>query len=140
MTALSANAARKLRNIKSKAYGHYVVNSGSEIYQGALVAFEASGDEIIPAADTVGLRIAGIATERVTGDGTLTCKVIWDVEALFACNAAVTAADVGTTLVVEDDNTVSDAGTETNDIPVGRMTELASSTTAWVHVMQGAVA
>lgn|SRR5574342_303887 len=140
MAALSADAERKRRNDRGVQISRYIVNSGSTVYKGGLVAFESGGDELIPAADTAGLRIAGVARETATGSGTsVYCEVEYNAEYLFV-SAAITGADVGASAVASTDNDLTDAAAATNDVVVGRIVEVPAANTCWVHVMQGVVA
>lgn len=139
MTALSQAARRAIR---SPNLGHpeYVPMAASQvIYQGALVSRNSSG-YAIPAADTASTAVIGIAEESVTSTsaaaGTFSVKVIMGVVAPFAIQStSLTVADVGLNALVQDDNTVTDATTATNDIPVGKIVKVdADGAHVWVGV------
>jgi hypothetical protein len=132
MTALSAATERKKRNIKGLMYDDVIVKSGEQIYQGALVCFDASDDDLVPAADTSGFRFAGIAAQTVLGDGVKTCRVEWHAEWEVTIDANITEADVGALACATDDNEVDDAGGASNDVEVGRVVKLISASKAWV--------
>ena len=141
MTALT-QAAR--RAIKSPNLGHVEsigMAASQVIYQGALVSRNSSG-YAIPAADTATTAVIGIAEESVTSTaaaaGTFSIKVIRGVVAPFAIQStSITVADIGYNAIVQDDNTVTDATTATNDIPVGVIVNVDS---AGAHVCVGVFA
>lgn len=133
MAALSAATERKKRNAGNIMWDDVVVKSGEQIYQGAIVCFDASDDDLIPGADTSGFRFAGIALETVLGDGTKTCRIAWGAEWEVAIDSNITEADVGALAMVSDDNTVDDAGGTTNDVECGRVVKLITSSLAWVY-------
>jgi hypothetical protein len=141
MTALAADAERLRRNDGSVKIATYVVTNAATVYKGGLVMFPSGAGTVSAGADTAGGRVAGIALETATGNagGTVTCEVEYDAEYLFV-SSAITGADAGLTAVIADDNTLTDAGAGTNDIPVGRIVEIPAANTCWVHVMQGVVA
>lgn len=132
MAALTADrqTVSKLTGIKS-----YPVLTGTTIYKGAIVAINAAG-YAIPATDTAGLVVVGIADEKVVNSGasgSVLIRVLYD--RLFLLPAtSITQAMVGTNMVVVDDATVDDAAGATNDIVVGKLIEYVSATEGWVLI------
>ena len=91
----------------------YEIASGSTVVSGNLVALNAEG-KAVPAADTAGLRVIGIA-ERVQNGMVEAADGIFS----FANDTthALTRADRGKVAYVKDKNTVASTGT--NLIPAG---------------------
>lgn len=137
MTALTANATRKTRNLDGKKIGTYTVATSSTIYQGALVAVRADG-RALPATAANPRRFIGMAEEQATGNaaGTVTIDVSWGYEALYDAAAALTAAFLATNASVSDDNQVTtpaDAGTAALQVLVGEVIQLEGGD-AWVYL------
>lgn len=100
------------------------VAASTKVEAGNLAALDADG-YLVPAADTVGLTVIGVADETQDNsdgaDGDLSCKVRRKKAFLFENSAtnAVTQALVGKNVYVEDSVTVcTDAAT--NDIVAGK--------------------
>lgn len=135
MAALTAN-----KNLEARAYvkglDPFPVAASTVIYKGAIVALNAAGFAV-PAADTAGLQVVGIAHDKVdnsTGaNGDKNVIVEYGREYLMAA-ASITQALVGDLMYVVDDQTVDDAAGPTNDIAVGRLTRFVSTTSGWVFV------
>ena len=126
------------RNTAYKDTGLVVhdVAAGAVIFAGALVAVNAAG-YALPAADAAGLRVMGRAEEQVDNsagaDGAVTVTVL-EGRVLSLKNSAVNAvteADIGGLVYVEDDETVAGAG-GTNSIIAGRCIGLDSAG-VWVQ-------
>lgn len=118
--ALTADRNTAYKDGGLAAYG---VAAATVIFAGALVAVNSSG-YAVPASDTAGLRVVGRAEERqdnsAGADGALTVS-IREGKVLGMKNSAgnaVTAADIGRPVYVEDDETVANAG-GTNSIIAG---------------------
>tara|TARA_R100001086_G_C11807401_1_gene250516 strand:+ start:677 stop:1102 length:426 start_codon:yes stop_codon:yes gene_type:complete len=121
MTALSAD---KTRTVAGNPTGFRASVAGSAtIYQGALLAAAADG-YAQPATDTASLAILGIACDNVDnssgndGDKEVTIQR-GQIEKI--AHSALTVADVGKNVVVEDDATVTDGAAATNDLKVGTL-------------------
>lgn len=119
----------------------YGVAASQTIYAGALVALNVAG-HAIPATDTAGLKVVGVAEETVrssVSDGEDKVLVRRGAVTAFA-NAggpnALTIADIGTDCYVADDQTVQDSGA-THDVKVGVLVQLDDNN-AWAHVGVGA--
>ena len=117
----------------------FVVASGSTIYAGALVmigldgyAAPASNDLDFTASDGYW---AGVALDKVVGDGTLTVEVdTGGGEILTTHNTgSLTIANVGDTVGVLSDNTV-DALNSSTDIVCGKIAEVHSATSITVKL------
>ncbi len=111
----------------------YPVKAATTIFKGSLVSLIAGFAK--PSADAASEKVMGVALEQVVNTGADGAKRI-----LVACGAAfklnvntVTAAAVGTTATVSDDNTVTLAATSVNDQNVGMIEELESDG-AWVYI------
>lgn len=133
MAALAAAANRQARGTCKTI--RVPVKATTQIWKGAIVALDANGFAI-PATDTAGLQVAGIAAESKLGgatDGAVYVQVEYDRAYLFTASS-ITQAMLGDLMVVVDDNTVDDAAGPTNDIAVGRLDEFVSTTSGWVYV------
>ncbi len=126
------SALTKDRNTIFKHRGPVVpfkVNGGSKIYAGALVAVDAQG-YLLPASDTAGLKVVGIADEQVDNtdgaDGDVSCLVVTEAIAHFKNDGNVAQANVGGDCTVSDDQTVSVAATTVNDIVAGKVVSIES--------------
>lgn len=103
------------------------VAASTLIYAGTLVAINAAGNAV-PAADTAGLKVDGVADEQVDNSaglaGALRITVRRGVR-LFANSGtnAVTVAEQDKVVYVEDDQTVNKDG-GTNHIPAGLCLEV----------------
>lgn len=137
MTALSAAARRSIRDPQQGRELYIPMNASTTIYQGGLVCWDADG-YARAAADTASFKIAGVALETVTNsgaDGAASIRVVRGVTIpLSIQSTSITIADIGYNAIVQDDNTVTDATTATNDIPVGVILDVDSTDGAWVCV------
>lgn len=132
--ALSANKFDVYKTSERNLRRPFVVNSGSTIYRGAMVSVNAAG-YLIPAFDTASTHFAGVALDKVVGDGVKTCEVDIGgcmVKALHE-DGSLTIANVGDSVVADTDEQVTSVGTGTNDIPVGVIAEVVSATVVWVR-------
>jgi len=129
--ALSASAEipRKEAGLQS-----YPVGDAETIYKGALVCLDTPG-YLVPAADTAGLRFAGVAYEKIDNsagaDGAKSCRVY--TEGTFKITAtSITQAMVGAIMYVASDAAFDDAST--NFIPCGVLVEYVSTTSGWIQI------
>jgi len=114
----------------------YPVAAAVKIYAGSLVCANASGFAA-PAADTSGLRLAGVALEQVDNSGgangaknvRLRRQGVFEFEA-----ASITQAMVGDPMYAVDDHTFDDAAGPTNDIKVGVLVKYGSATKGWIDI------
>ena len=132
MTALT-----KDRNTTRKATGQiavFPVATGVKIYAGSQVCLKADG-YALPAADTAGLKFAGVSREYVDNtagqNGDLTVQVWRDGIFDFAASG-MGADDVGKPVFVTDDQTV--ALTSTNAVGAGIISEVESATKVWIDI------
>jgi len=113
------------------------VAAATEIFGGGMVAVDGSGNAL-PAADSAGLKVAGIAEEHVdNSDGVAGEKemLVERGRAYKLANSAanpVTAAHLLTDVYVEDDETVAATG-GTNSIVAGRCIAVDSDG-VWVEI------
>lgn len=99
--------------------GRYEIADGSTVEPGYLVALDGSG-KAVPAADTAGLKVVGIA--KAVDDGEVeVCDGIVSM-ANGASAAALARTDRGAVVYVVDSGTVGK--TSTNKIPAGIMVDL----------------
>jgi len=127
--ALSAdtNIVRKESGLQS-----HPVYESTQIYKGALVCLNTSG-YLVAAADTAGLRFAGVAYENVLGttSGAKRCRVITEgVHKVVA--TSITQAMVGQKMYVSTDGVMDD--TSTNFICCGTLVEYDSTTSGWIDI------
>ncbi len=137
MTALSAAARRIIRDPQHGRELYIPMNASTTIYQGSLVCWDADGYARV-AADTANFKIAGVAQETVVNsgaDGAASIRVLRGATVnLTIESTSITIADIGYNAIVQDDNTVTDATTATNDIPVGVILDVDATNGAWVAV------
>ena len=113
----------------------YPIAAATKIYAGTLVALNSSGNAL-PAADTVGLTVVGVANATVDNSAGIAGALSIDVErGVFkftnSSTAAVDPDDKNKLCYVEDDNTVSE--TTTNSIPAGLVLQVDSDG-VWVQL------
>ena len=140
MTALSAEASRKERNIQGKCVGRYPVGTGNTIYKGSLVVYMETTGRALAGTAAVTRSFLGVAEETATGNtgGTVSVDVAWGHEVLIDANAAATAAYVCANVAVADDNqvtTASDAGTAGVQVLVGEAIQIEGGD-IWVALRQ----
>lgn len=128
----------------------YEVAASTVIYRGALVSINAAG-YLIPAADTVNTFVAGVAKDNIdnsAGDaGDVSAPVDIGGGLLLVKHAYLTGfgtddleqSDIGTAVVVVDDETVDFVGNTDQDIPVGVIDSIVTDgdpddATVWVKL------
>jgi hypothetical protein len=108
-----------------------------EIFEGALVAINAAG-YAVNAGDDASTVVVGVADESVDNSGgSAGDKEIKVVRTgVFTFNTAYSAAqtDVNNIAMASDNQTVDLAANTTNDIPVGRIVEVLSSSKVRVDI------
>ncbi len=113
----------------------YPVKGGVRIWKGALVCLDNAG-YLVPASDTANLRFVGVAFESVDNasgaDGAKRCRVIKRGTFLYNRSGTFNQNDVGTVVRAVSDNEV--AKTSVNNILVGTVVELPSSTTVRIRI------
>jgi predicted RecA/RadA family phage recombinase len=111
----------------------YPVAANTKIYAGSLVCVNATG-YAVPAADTSGFHLAGVALEQVdNSDGGKTVRVrragVFEFDAV-----SISQNMVGTPMYASDDHTFDDAAGPTNDIKVGLLVKYVSATKGWIDI------
>lgn len=122
MTALSAD---KARHVKGSPIGGPAMDvaASTTLYGGGLICNDTSGNAV-PAADTASYTLAGVSSEKVdnssgsVGDETVAPEY-GQVEELEIQGSSLDKTDIGKNVFVQDDQTVTDAATATNDVKVG---------------------
>ena len=100
------------------------VAASTKVYKGRLVMPDGSGD-LVDAGDTAGRNKAYLCLETVDNTsgaaGDLKAEIL--IRGTFSgfSVGTLTAADNGATAMAVDNQTVSNAATTTNDVPVGRV-------------------
>ena len=90
--------------ITKEAAGDYVqLVAGATIYAGAIVAVNGSGTAV-PAANSSGYTVVGIAQQQVTSGGTMTVK---RGKFIFDNTTSMGKGDIGKTAYASDDQTVT---------------------------------
>lgn len=115
----------------------HVIKSGQTLKIGALANFDANG-QLTDAADTASEMCAGIVIGFpdgvATGNGTAQATIAYG-HAVKLITTADATSWLGKNVFVEDNQTVSGAGAQTNDVKVGSVCKLAgSTTTAYVRI------
>lgn len=123
MTALAADKMRDYTGEYKKSYGPAAATV--KIYEGAIVCSNTSGN-LVPGSDTANLSVRGVAWARAdntTGAaGDKQVEYQWgQVEKFAIQGSTLDASDIGKDCFIQDDQTVTDAATATNDIKVGRV-------------------
>ena len=133
MAVLAADieTARKAGGLKSYLMGTDI------IYKGGLVLINASGVVVAApvAASAVGLKLAGVAYEKVdnsAGAGAKKCRVYTRGIFQFAASS-ITQAMVGQMMYLVDDQTIDDVP-GAYGIPVGVLVEYVSTTSGWIDI------
>jgi hypothetical protein len=136
MTQLAADSARPRRNTHLMRIGEILAADSQTLNQGAILCHSAAAATVTEGADTASFRTAGVNESRlVTGaSNTKKARFAWGHEELFTHDGNIGAGDVGKNAIILDDNTLTDAGTATNDVPFGMITEYVSATQVWVCV------
>jgi hypothetical protein len=114
----------------------FPVAANSKIYAGSLVCANATG-YVVPAADTAGLKFAGVALEQAdnTGGANGAKTVRLRRTGVFEFDASsITQAMVGTAMYIVDDHTMDDASGPTNDIRIGVLVKYVADTIGWVDI------
>lgn len=137
--ALSADKLREYEGTPTKSYGPAAASSGP-YYVGALLCYDAAG-RLVPAADTANYVFAGICTkykDNSSGSaGDIDVEFEYgQVEKIAIGAGGVSLASNGDVVVVADDEGVSDASTETNDVEVGEVVRFETGF-VWVRTRNG---
>lgn len=125
MAALTADRNTRCKMVQRKV--KLPVAAATKIYAGSMVSVNAAG-YAVPSSDTAGHVFFGRAAEQVDNSaGANGDKEIEVERGVFKWNnSGLTQAEVGDTVHVSDDNTVTTAGTAVNDVAVGRLEEVES--------------
>lgn len=139
MTALAKDVQRRKLNIPGTRIA-LPVAAGEVIHDGALVAVDATG-HAVPAADTAGLKVMGVAIEGFDNTGGADGVIgenpqRYCVVETGAYSFAATGGAAGVQAMVADDNTVDIAANTTNDIPVGIFLEPDPESSQWYVLIQ----
>jgi hypothetical protein len=107
------------------------------VYGGAMVIANATGN-CTNATDAASSRFVGVAREGATNTGVagaVIAKLYTSGDFLFNINSTtLDATDIGKTVFIFDNDTVTDAAGATNDVPVGTLIRLPSATTCIVRI------
>lgn len=114
------------------------VAADTRIYAGSLVCSN-SGGYAVPADDASGFVFEGVATEQVDNrdgaDGDLSVVVRRRGRYRFACKTNLNQSALSAAVYAVDDQTVSaDAAEVTNDVPVGVIDRVESSSDCWISI------
>ena len=140
MAALTANRARHTRERGNLMTLEILGVDSDEFYQGGMVSWSAAASTVVPSSDTASERIAGVCVERVTTgtSNTTTIAFEWGHQEWFPTAAtSIAAGDEGKNAVIGDDNTLSEAADESNDVLAGVIVELETiqgTAGAWIVV------
>jgi hypothetical protein len=137
--ALTSNKDRPVKG--AGAIQSFLVEDSVHIYKGAMVVANNAG-YAEPATNAVGKVVLGVAHEECDNtkvghtQGGKSVRVIRGGTFPFT-TADLAQADVGLKCYVEDDDTVNDAGTSTQGIVAGIVTEVLSATEVMVDIALG---
>lgn len=145
--ALSANTARRRRNVTQMRRGSITVKTSAVVYNGSLlVQVESTGrGKAAATSGATGETFVGIAeldpwVASVTGNtaGTVTVNYVFNHQEEITARTALTKAYVGCTVFLSDDDRVTTgtaAGTATLQNAVGEfVSQSSTSGKAWVWV------
>jgi hypothetical protein len=137
MTALSADKRVQSYETGARVLASIGAAANAVWYKGSLIARNASGYGVV-ASDAANIAVVGIAREggNNTGGSNGAKEIPIEYGAVYQLeiqSTSITIADIGLTAVVQDDQTVTDAATASNDIPVGRIVDVRGGK-AWVEV------
>ncbi|MBU1193970.1 MAG: hypothetical protein KKE62_01945 [Proteobacteria bacterium] len=134
MTALTKDRDTRRKDGK---IGQGLIAASTKLYGGAMLCFNAAG-YLVAGADTAGLIFAGICKapqDNTSGDaGDLVAEFEKDGMHLMTLGTAITQANVGDQVYIEDDQTVDLAANVTNDIFCGVIAEFVTTTLAYVDI------
>lgn len=136
MTALTADFNARTRPGGSMRVDAYPVAASTTIYKGGIVAINSSG-YAVPAGDTAGHRVAGIAVKKADNASGSAGDIDVQVESLVVVRlpaTSITQAMLFDPVYVVDDNTVDDAAGATNEVFAGYLVEYESATAGWVLI------
>lgn len=139
MTALTAAYARDSKREGGVVEYGMADDAANNIYEGALVMFDANG-YIVPGADTTGCVFAGVAAETVLqaadpgaeGTNKVAVYTIGDFNFAMAGTGAVT--DIGVAACISDSGTVDVAGGVTYNIACGVFSEFVGTSEMWIRI------
>jgi hypothetical protein len=136
MTALAANKDRRTRGTPRKGYG--IGADSSTFYEGAIVCHNNAG-KIAVGADAANFKAAGICTKYLVTGSSNTALVEFEYghEEFLTNDTEVVNAGIGLDAVILDDATVTNLDTATNDVRLGRITQLQTVdgvSGVWVNV------
>ncbi len=134
-------ALTKDKNVNSKETGRSIavqVAASTQIFAGAMVSANATGFAI-PAADTAGTVVMGIAEEAGDNssgaDGDIEIRIRKGTFELLTLGTVVDQADVGRAVFVSDDQNVEKTGGVANNIKAGLLDSLDTETgNPWVRI------
>lgn len=127
----------KDRNTTRKATGQVdvlLLAAGAKIYAGSQVCINSDG-YAVPAADTAGLKFAGVSRGYADNTGGANGAVsvdVWRDGVFDFVGSALTLADVGKPAFIVDDQTIGLSST--NAVGCGVISEVESATKAWVDI------
>lgn len=139
MTAQTANREPSRQEGKQLA----LKASNLHFYRGALAIFDATTGLVVKGADAAGGGLAGVVTGEVdltslaAGAGRVELYREGVFEVTYGPGGA-TDANVGDTVVIADDQTVTTAGVATNDVVAGQIVEVVSATKVRIQIKVGA--
>jgi len=113
----------------------FTILTSAKIYKHALVVITAAG-KAKPADNETTTTFVGLAEQECdTGDGTVTCTVITDLDVKLPLVTAITVGDTNRTkLYAADDNTGTAEATLGPEI--GVMVEFVAANSGWVRLRQ----
>jgi hypothetical protein len=113
------------------------VAATARIFAGSLVCIGADG-YAVPAADTAGLLLAGVATaqadNRNGADGDLSVVVRRRGRFRFGSGSALDQSSLGAKAYALDDQTIALTGDATNHVAAGVIDKVEGSTSGWVSI------
>lgn len=136
--AVTADRRLVLENGNTMGLGSCpMIATSGVVYAGAMVIANAAGN-CTNATDAASSRFVGVARKGATNTGSagaVIAELITAGDCEFNIDAtSLDATDIGKTVFIKDNDTVTDAAGATNDIPVGALVRLSSATTCFVRL------
>jgi hypothetical protein len=113
----------------------YPVKAGIRIYAGSMVAVDSTG-YAVPAANTIGYKLVGVALEQVDNSAGANGAVLIRIRTtgVFDFGAtSISQANVGADMYVVDDQTFDDVDPG-QGIKCGKLAKYGSATRGWIKI------
>lgn len=133
---MALSADRQLDMKDAGGVRSYLATASTAFYKGAFVCINPATGLALPGADTANYLFIGICYEAITtGSGGGEYVKVWTAGVFRLPATSLEAADQGKLVDLSDDETFTDAGT--NSVVIGKLVERLSNTEGWVEIHPG---